>query len=92
MSIAGHVSRATLHVRMEAKRRALDEVATLQRVTDEKRQEGDAQRQPAATSKSGSCQSESGGPFRSPTASAVASSQWQVFGARSNALPWLTGR
>ena len=35
MSIAGHVSRAMLsrysHVRMEAKRRALDEIATRQR-------------------------------------------------------------
>ena len=42
MSIAAHVSRATLsrysHVRMEAKRRALDEIATRQRTADEKRQ------------------------------------------------------
>ena len=42
MSIAGHVSRAMLsrysHVRMEAKRRALDEIATRQRTADEKRQ------------------------------------------------------
>ena len=42
MSIAGHVSRATLsrcsHVRMEAKRRALDEIAPRQRAADEKRQ------------------------------------------------------
>lgn len=42
MSIAGHVSRAMLsrysHVRMEAKRRALDEIATRQRAADEKRQ------------------------------------------------------
>jgi integrase len=41
MSIAGHVSRAMLsrysHVRMEAKRRALDEIALRQRVADEKR-------------------------------------------------------
>jgi hypothetical protein len=41
MSIAGHVSRAMLsrysHVRMEAKRRALDEIATRQREADEKR-------------------------------------------------------
>jgi len=41
MSIAGHVSRAMLsrysHVRMEAKRRALDEIATRQRDADEKR-------------------------------------------------------
>src|SRR5438270_8175915 len=43
MSIAGHVSRAMLsrysHVRMEAKRRALDEIATRQRTADEKRQQ-----------------------------------------------------
>ena len=43
MSIAGHVSRAMLsrysHVRMEAKRRALDEVAARQRAADEKRRE-----------------------------------------------------
>jgi hypothetical protein len=41
MSIAGHVSRAMLsrysHVRMEAKRRALDEIASRQRAADEKR-------------------------------------------------------
>src|ERR1017187_173171 len=41
MSIAGYVSRAMLssysHVRMEAKRRALDEIATRQRAADEKR-------------------------------------------------------
>jgi hypothetical protein len=41
MSIAGHVSRAMLsrysHVRMEAKRRALDEIATRQNTADEKR-------------------------------------------------------
>jgi len=40
MSIAGHVSRAMLsrysHVRMEAKRRALDEIAARQRASDEK--------------------------------------------------------
>ncbi len=43
MSIAGHVSRAMLsrysHVRMEAKRRALDEIAVRQRGADEKRQQ-----------------------------------------------------
>jgi integrase len=43
MSIAGHVSRAMLsrysHVRMEAKRRALDEIATRQRAADEKRKQ-----------------------------------------------------
>ena len=48
MSIAGHVSRAMLsrysHVRMEAKRRALDEIAARQRAADEKRQQ-DAMRQ-----------------------------------------------
>ena len=42
MSIAGHVSRAMLsrysHVRMEAKRRALDEIALRQRAADEKRE------------------------------------------------------
>ena len=41
MSIAGHVSRAMLsrysHVRMEAKRRALDEIAIRQNTADEKR-------------------------------------------------------
>jgi len=41
MNIAGHVSRARLsrysHVRMEAKRRALDEIAARQRAADEKR-------------------------------------------------------
>jgi integrase len=41
MSIAGHVSRAMLsrysHVRMEAKRRALDEIAARQRAADEGR-------------------------------------------------------
>jgi hypothetical protein len=52
MSIAGHVSRAMLsrysHVRMEAKRRALDEVAARQRAADEKRKkEADQQRQGA---------------------------------------------
>jgi hypothetical protein len=49
MSIAGHVSRAMLsrysHVRMEAKRRALDEIATRQGAADEKRKE-DAQMVP----------------------------------------------
>ena len=48
MSIAGHVSRAMLsrysHVRMEAKRRALDEIAALQHAADEKRRE-EAERQ-----------------------------------------------
>jgi integrase len=48
MSIAGHVSHAMLsrysHVRMEAKRRALDEIAARQRTADEKRRE-EAERQ-----------------------------------------------
>jgi hypothetical protein len=48
MSIAGHVSRAMLsrhfHMRMEAKRRALDEIAARQRAADAKR-EGEAERQ-----------------------------------------------
>ena len=43
MRIAGHVSRAMLsrysHVRMEAKRRALDEIAARQNAADEKRQQ-----------------------------------------------------
>ena len=59
MSIAGHVSRAMLsrysHVRMEAKRRALDEIAAGQIAADEKRkaeterqQRGRVVSQPAA--------------------------------------------
>jgi hypothetical protein len=52
MSIAGHVSRAMLsrysHVRMEAKRRALDEIATRQRSADEKRQQELKRQQQAA--------------------------------------------
>jgi len=51
MSIAGHVSRAILsrcsHVRMEAKRRAPDEIAARQRAADEKRK-AEAERQQAA--------------------------------------------
>ena len=47
MTITGHVSRAMIsrysHVRMEAKRRALDEIAARQRAADEKRKEGAAQ-------------------------------------------------
>jgi hypothetical protein len=55
MSIAGQVSRATLsrysHVRLEAKRRALDEIAARQRVADDKRQqEVERQQQPAVRS------------------------------------------
>jgi hypothetical protein len=52
MSIAGHVSRAMLsrysHVRMEAKRRALDEIAARQRAADEKRKEDAGRLQRAA--------------------------------------------
>jgi hypothetical protein len=52
MSIASHVSRAMLsrysHVRMEAKRRALDEIVARQCAADEKRK-GDAERQMQAT-------------------------------------------
>jgi hypothetical protein len=54
MSIAGHVSRAMLsrysHVRMEAKRRALDEIAARQRTAETKRQE--TAQQQAASAKS----------------------------------------
>ena len=54
MSIAAHVSRAMLsrysHVRMKAKRRALDEVAARQRTADEKRlEEAERQQQVAAS-------------------------------------------
>jgi integrase len=52
MSIAGHVSRAMLsrysHVRMEAKRRALDEIAARQNAADKKRKDDAAQEQAAA--------------------------------------------
>ena len=52
MSIAGHVSRAMLsrysHVRMEAKRRALDEIAARQRAADEKRRKEDERKQQTA--------------------------------------------
>jgi hypothetical protein len=52
MSIAGHVSRAMLsrysHVRMEAKRRALDEIAARQRAADEKRKEEAERREQGA--------------------------------------------
>lgn len=53
MSIAGHVSRAMLsrysHVRMEAKRRALDEIAARQKAADKKRQKEAERQQQAAT-------------------------------------------
>ena len=46
MSIAGEASRAVLshcsHVRMEAKRSALDEIAACQRAADERRHEAPA--------------------------------------------------
>ena len=55
MSIAGHVSRAMLsrysHMRMEAKRRALDDIAARQRVADEKRKK-EAERQPGVVGQS----------------------------------------
>ena len=54
MNIAGYVSRAMLsrysHVRMEAKRRALDEIALRQRTADTQRQEA-AKQQDAAESR-----------------------------------------
>jgi hypothetical protein len=53
MSIAGHVSSAMLsrysHVQMEAKRRALDEIATRQRTADETRSEEAKERKAQAT-------------------------------------------
>ena len=53
MSIAGHVSRAMLlrysHVRMEAKRRALDEISSRQRAADEKRKDEAERQQQAST-------------------------------------------
>ena len=56
MSTAGHVSRAMLsrysHVRMEAKRRALDEIAARQRAADSKRKEDGDRRAGAAISES----------------------------------------
>jgi hypothetical protein len=58
LSIAGHVSRAMLsrysHLRMEAKRRALDEIAAPQRAADEKRKAQSAREkcEPAIRSRS----------------------------------------
>jgi hypothetical protein len=57
MAIAGLVSRAKLsrysHVRMEAKRRALDEIAVRQRAADERRKtEAERQQAAAVTSQS----------------------------------------
>ncbi len=55
MSIAGHVSRAMLsrysHVRLEAKRRALDEIAARQRAADAKRIEEARRQQEAAAAR-----------------------------------------
>ena len=52
MSIAGHVSRAMLsrysHIRIEAKPRALDEIAARQLAADEKRRDDAEQRQEVA--------------------------------------------
>jgi hypothetical protein len=52
MSIAGHVSRAMLsrysHVRMGAKRRALDEIAARQSAADDKRKAEAERREQAA--------------------------------------------
>jgi hypothetical protein len=54
MSIAGHVSPEMFsrysHARMEAKRRALDGIATRQREADEKREKEAEQKQAAAAS------------------------------------------
>jgi hypothetical protein len=56
MSIAGHVSRAMLsrysHVRMEAKRHALDEIAARQCAADTKRQEAAKQQEAAEAAQS----------------------------------------
>ena len=56
MSIAGHVSRAMLsrysHVRMEAKRRALDGIAVRQIAADAKRKEDTERQQGAVVSQS----------------------------------------
>jgi hypothetical protein len=50
MSIAGHVSRAMLsrysHVRIEAKRRALDDIAARQRAAEEKQRQADDRKHP----------------------------------------------
>jgi regulator of PEP synthase PpsR (kinase-PPPase family) len=59
MSIAGHVSRAMLsrysHVRMEAKRRALDEIGARQRAADQRREaEAERREQIAASAPLGS--------------------------------------
>jgi hypothetical protein len=60
MSIAGHVSRAMLsrysHVRMEAKRRALDEIAPRQKAADDKRSEAAVLPAKAASSETATVQ------------------------------------
>jgi hypothetical protein len=60
MSIAGHVSRAMLsrysHVRMEAKRRALDEIAVRQKRADENRRKEVEQQPPVTVCKSAGVQ------------------------------------
>ncbi len=64
MGIAGHVSRAMLarysHVRMEAKRRALEEIAARQKAADEKRKKEGEKRKHAARADS-PCAAETGG-------------------------------
>jgi len=61
MSIAGHVSRAMLscysHVRMEAKRRALDEIAARQCAADEERKREAERRQQTPEQLNPSCSS-----------------------------------
>jgi len=56
VSIAGHVLRAMLssysEVRMEAKRRALDEIAARQRAADQERQEEAGRQQASASARS----------------------------------------
>jgi hypothetical protein len=54
MSIAGHVSRA-MHVRMEAKRRAPDEIAAPQGAADEKRKDNAERREQAAVARNRWC-------------------------------------
>jgi hypothetical protein len=60
MSILGHVSRAMLsrysHVRMESKRRALDEIAARQNAADETRRPGAQSRQAGTACQSGAIQ------------------------------------
>ncbi|MCX6629545.1 MAG: hypothetical protein NTW28_18155 [Candidatus Solibacter sp.] len=57
MSIAGHVSRAMLsryfHVRMEAKRRALDEIAARQCAAEKRQVEAERRQEVAVASQAG---------------------------------------